>query len=92
MSRTGVEPALLDHFKPLKSVACDGGNVGSGLPQRMTALASAPPAMRVSQRSVNGDALIVGHAIEVFAIRREFWRDHNLGVRSARENDVAGME
>ena len=27
-----------------------------------------------------------------FAKCREFWRDHNLGVRSARENDVAGME
>ena len=35
---------------------------------------------------------IIGHRDGLLAMRQEFWRDHNLGVRSARVNDVAGSE
>ena len=70
---------------------------------RMPSCPSAPPplAARRSDRETETAAgrclqprrvRISGRRDGLLAMRREFWRDHNWGVRSARENDVAGRE
>jgi len=47
-----------------------------------------PPPVDASSQGVR----ISGPFEDLLAMRQEFWRNHILGVRSARENDVAGRE